>query len=135
MGVAAILAWDQVGANWPHHIFYGQLAPSGALCSFGHTTFAWPCMSPIIFYGLRPYPAIIGLLGQFPPSPTPGLGVLLSSSVVFHTFLPVSRNFLEIKSWKIKIPMTNSGNHHSKDMLKITKNPGITSTVGRNGRF
>ncbi|MBW0540265.1 hypothetical protein O181_079980 [Austropuccinia psidii MF-1] len=36
MGVAAILTWNQVGANWPHHIFYGQLVPSGALWPFGH---------------------------------------------------------------------------------------------------
>ncbi|MBW0487002.1 hypothetical protein O181_026717 [Austropuccinia psidii MF-1] len=37
MGVAVILTWNQVGANWPHHIFYGQLVPSGALWPFGHT--------------------------------------------------------------------------------------------------
>ncbi|MBW0518385.1 hypothetical protein O181_058100 [Austropuccinia psidii MF-1] len=30
---------NQVGANWPPHIFYGQLAPSGALWPFGHS---WP---------------------------------------------------------------------------------------------
>ncbi|MBW0549970.1 hypothetical protein O181_089685 [Austropuccinia psidii MF-1] len=31
---------NQVGANWPHHILYGQLAPSGALWPFGHNTFS-----------------------------------------------------------------------------------------------
>ncbi|MBW0520647.1 hypothetical protein O181_060362 [Austropuccinia psidii MF-1] len=67
MGVAAILTWNKVGANFPHHIFYGQLVPSGALWSFGHF---WPQSSS---YGLRPYPAIIGLLGQFPPHQLPGL--------------------------------------------------------------
>ncbi|MBW0472667.1 hypothetical protein O181_012382 [Austropuccinia psidii MF-1] len=36
MGVAAILTWNQVGANWPHNIFYGKLVPSGALWPFGH---------------------------------------------------------------------------------------------------
>ncbi|MBW0525309.1 hypothetical protein O181_065024 [Austropuccinia psidii MF-1] len=32
-GCFSNLAWNQVVANWPHHIFYGQLAP------FGHSTF------------------------------------------------------------------------------------------------
>ncbi|MBW0575365.1 hypothetical protein O181_115080 [Austropuccinia psidii MF-1] len=36
MGVAAILTWNQVRANWPYHIFYGQLVPSGALWPLGH---------------------------------------------------------------------------------------------------
>ncbi|MBW0592341.1 hypothetical protein O181_132056, partial [Austropuccinia psidii MF-1] len=36
MGVAATLTWNQFGANWPQHIFYGQLVPSGALWPFGH---------------------------------------------------------------------------------------------------
>ncbi|MBW0583008.1 hypothetical protein O181_122723 [Austropuccinia psidii MF-1] len=38
-------AWNQVGANWPHHIFYGQLVPSGALWNFGHGTSPWPFMA------------------------------------------------------------------------------------------
>ncbi|MBW0538317.1 hypothetical protein O181_078032 [Austropuccinia psidii MF-1] len=50
-------AWNQVGANWPHHIFNGQLGP------FGHSTFPWPFMAPII----------IGLPGQFPYPQPPGL--------------------------------------------------------------
>ncbi|MBW0551756.1 hypothetical protein O181_091471 [Austropuccinia psidii MF-1] len=41
MGVVAILTWNQVGANWAHHIFYGQLVPSGALWPFGHDTSSW----------------------------------------------------------------------------------------------
>ncbi|MBW0586270.1 hypothetical protein O181_125985 [Austropuccinia psidii MF-1] len=32
-------AWNQVGANWPHHIVYGQLAPFCVLWTFGHSTF------------------------------------------------------------------------------------------------
>ncbi|MBW0470731.1 hypothetical protein O181_010446 [Austropuccinia psidii MF-1] len=36
---------NQVGANWPHHIFYGQLGPSGVLWPFGHSTF------PLAIYG------------------------------------------------------------------------------------
>ncbi|MBW0585304.1 hypothetical protein O181_125019 [Austropuccinia psidii MF-1] len=73
-------------------------------------------------------------------------GLTSSSGEVFPSFnalctqrpgvvLWYSIPFLKIDSWKIKIKLTNSGNHHSKDILKITKNPGITSTVGRNGRF
>ncbi|MBW0482081.1 hypothetical protein O181_021796 [Austropuccinia psidii MF-1] len=45
MGVIAILTWNQVGANWPHHIFYGQLVPLGALWPFGHNTFSWPFLA------------------------------------------------------------------------------------------
>ncbi|MBW0568259.1 hypothetical protein O181_107974 [Austropuccinia psidii MF-1] len=48
---------------------------------------------------------------------------LIIGSVVFHTFLPVSRNFLKIKSLKIKITMNNSGNQHSKDMIKKSHTP------------
>ncbi|MBW0576634.1 hypothetical protein O181_116349, partial [Austropuccinia psidii MF-1] len=73
MGVAEILTWNQVGANWPHHIFYGQLVPSGALWPFGLNTFSFPLLATIIIYGLRPYPAIIGLLGQFPYHQPAGL--------------------------------------------------------------
>ncbi|MBW0517383.1 hypothetical protein O181_057098 [Austropuccinia psidii MF-1] len=32
-------AWNQVGANWPHHISYSQFAP------FGHINFPWPFMA------------------------------------------------------------------------------------------
>ncbi|MBW0536738.1 hypothetical protein O181_076453 [Austropuccinia psidii MF-1] len=39
------LAWDQVGANWPHHILCGKLAPFGVLWPFGHITFPWPFMA------------------------------------------------------------------------------------------
>ncbi|MBW0498315.1 hypothetical protein O181_038030 [Austropuccinia psidii MF-1] len=59
-------AWNQVGANWPHHIAYGQLNPFEVLWPFGHRNFSWPFMDTIIIYGLRPYPAITGLPGQFP---------------------------------------------------------------------
>ncbi|MBW0521769.1 hypothetical protein O181_061484 [Austropuccinia psidii MF-1] len=38
-GCCGNLAWDQVGANWTHHILYGQLAP------FGYITFPWPFMA------------------------------------------------------------------------------------------
>ncbi|MBW0583236.1 hypothetical protein O181_122951 [Austropuccinia psidii MF-1] len=38
-------AWNQVGANWPHNIFYGQLAPFGVLWPFGDSTFPWPFMA------------------------------------------------------------------------------------------
>ncbi|MBW0576447.1 hypothetical protein O181_116162 [Austropuccinia psidii MF-1] len=44
-GCCGNLAWDQVGANWPHHIFYGQLDPFGLLWPFGHTTFPWRFMA------------------------------------------------------------------------------------------
>ncbi|MBW0492852.1 hypothetical protein O181_032567 [Austropuccinia psidii MF-1] len=47
-GCCSNIGWDQVGANLPHHILYGHLAP------FGNITFLWP------------YPAIISLPGQFP---------------------------------------------------------------------
>ncbi|MBW0514461.1 hypothetical protein O181_054176 [Austropuccinia psidii MF-1] len=60
-------AWSQVGANWSRHIIYGQLAPLGALWNPRHNTFQWPS------YGLRPYPAVIGLLGLFPLHQPPGL--------------------------------------------------------------
>ncbi|MBW0576116.1 hypothetical protein O181_115831 [Austropuccinia psidii MF-1] len=59
--------WSQVGANGPRRIFYGQLPPLGVLWHPRHKTFPWP------FYGLRPYPAVIGLLGQFPLDQPPGL--------------------------------------------------------------
>ncbi|MBW0556586.1 hypothetical protein O181_096301, partial [Austropuccinia psidii MF-1] len=49
------------GANWSHHIIYGQLAPLGVLWLLCHNPFQWP------------YPAVIGLLGQFPPHQPPGL--------------------------------------------------------------
>ncbi|MBW0522761.1 hypothetical protein O181_062476 [Austropuccinia psidii MF-1] len=52
--VAAI----QPGANWSRHIFYGQLAPLGVPLHPHHNNFQWP------FYGLRPYPAAIGLLAN-----------------------------------------------------------------------
>ncbi|MBW0509308.1 hypothetical protein O181_049023 [Austropuccinia psidii MF-1] len=42
MGVAAILTWNQVPANWPHHIFHGQLVPSGSVWQVGHNTLFWP---------------------------------------------------------------------------------------------
>ncbi|MBW0541327.1 hypothetical protein O181_081042 [Austropuccinia psidii MF-1] len=42
IGVTAIPTWDQVGANWPHHIVLANLAPSGALWHFGHITIPWP---------------------------------------------------------------------------------------------
>ncbi|MBW0536253.1 hypothetical protein O181_075968 [Austropuccinia psidii MF-1] len=32
-------AWNQAGANWPHHIFYGQLAPLAIATSPG---LSWP---------------------------------------------------------------------------------------------
>ncbi|MBW0465694.1 hypothetical protein O181_005409 [Austropuccinia psidii MF-1] len=35
----------KIGANWPHHIFIANLAPSGALCPFGHNTIPWPIMA------------------------------------------------------------------------------------------
>ncbi|MBW0499250.1 hypothetical protein O181_038965 [Austropuccinia psidii MF-1] len=59
--------WSQVGANWPRHIIYGPLAPFG--CSMALKP------QPIIMaiYGLRPYPAVIGPLGQFTPHQPPGL--------------------------------------------------------------
>ncbi|MBW0512081.1 hypothetical protein O181_051796 [Austropuccinia psidii MF-1] len=38
--------WSQVGANWPRHIFYGQLSPLCVLWHPCHNTFPWP------FYGL-----------------------------------------------------------------------------------
>ncbi|MBW0541445.1 hypothetical protein O181_081160 [Austropuccinia psidii MF-1] len=67
----------QVRANWPYHIIYAQLAPSSALWPLGYLT------SSLAIYGLRPYTAFIGPLGQLPTSPTPrplplflGLGVL-----------------------------------------------------------
>ncbi|MBW0517625.1 hypothetical protein O181_057340 [Austropuccinia psidii MF-1] len=37
MGVAAILTWNKVGANWPHHIIHDQLVPCGALWPLGHS--------------------------------------------------------------------------------------------------
>ncbi|MBW0551009.1 hypothetical protein O181_090724 [Austropuccinia psidii MF-1] len=51
--------------------------PSGALWHFSHITLPWPSMAPTIIYGLRPYPAIIGLLGQFPYPQPPGLYLCL----------------------------------------------------------
>ncbi|MBW0541898.1 hypothetical protein O181_081613 [Austropuccinia psidii MF-1] len=51
--------WSQVGANWARHIIYGQLAPLGVLWLLRHNPFQWP------------YPAVIGLLGQFPPHQPP----------------------------------------------------------------
>ncbi|MBW0590172.1 hypothetical protein O181_129887, partial [Austropuccinia psidii MF-1] len=45
-------------ANWSLHIFYGQLAPLGVPWRPRHNTFQLPS------YGLRPYPAIIGLLAN-----------------------------------------------------------------------
>ncbi|MBW0572805.1 hypothetical protein O181_112520, partial [Austropuccinia psidii MF-1] len=49
-------------ANWPPWVFYGihTMTPP-----HGHFT------ASTILYGLRPYPAVIGLLGQFSTSPTP----------------------------------------------------------------
>ncbi|MBW0480499.1 hypothetical protein O181_020214 [Austropuccinia psidii MF-1] len=38
-------AWNQGGANWPQHIFYGQFPPFGNLWPFGHNTFPWPVMA------------------------------------------------------------------------------------------
>ncbi|MBW0592104.1 hypothetical protein O181_131819 [Austropuccinia psidii MF-1] len=57
-----------------------------------------------------------------------GDGYILWYSIPFYQFQEV---FLEIKSWKIKIPMTDSGNHHSKDMIKDHTHSGTTSIVGR----
>ncbi|MBW0592243.1 hypothetical protein O181_131958, partial [Austropuccinia psidii MF-1] len=82
-GVAAIPTWNQVGAIWPHHIFMANLAPSGALWHFGHITIPWPFMPPTIIYGLRPYPAIIGLPGQFPNPQPPGLYLFLGLGGLF----------------------------------------------------
>ncbi|MBW0520786.1 hypothetical protein O181_060501 [Austropuccinia psidii MF-1] len=53
--------WSQVGSNWSCHIFYGQLAPLGVPWRPCHNTFQWP------------YPAVIGLFGQFPLHQPPGL--------------------------------------------------------------
>ncbi|MBW0556206.1 hypothetical protein O181_095921 [Austropuccinia psidii MF-1] len=53
--------WSQVGANWSRHIFYGQLAPLGVLWLLCHKPFQWP------------YPAVIGLVGQFPHHQPPGM--------------------------------------------------------------
>ncbi|MBW0485831.1 hypothetical protein O181_025546 [Austropuccinia psidii MF-1] len=53
-----VLRQFQPGTKWPHHIIVANLAPSGALWHF------WPHHYSLAFYGLRPYPAIIGL-GQF----------------------------------------------------------------------
>ncbi|MBW0541312.1 hypothetical protein O181_081027 [Austropuccinia psidii MF-1] len=69
IGVAEIPTWG----NWPHQIFMGNFAPSGSLWPFDHITLPWPIMAPTIIYGLRPYPAIIGLPGQFPYPQHPGL--------------------------------------------------------------
>ncbi|MBW0584539.1 hypothetical protein O181_124254 [Austropuccinia psidii MF-1] len=64
-------------ANWPPWVFHGThaITPSN-----GHF------MGSTIFYGLRPYPATIGLFGQFLLHQPPGLhlrvwawGVILSS--------------------------------------------------------
>ncbi|MBW0565819.1 hypothetical protein O181_105534 [Austropuccinia psidii MF-1] len=98
MGVAAILTWNQVGANWPHHILYGQLVPSGALWPFGHIlpslaslakfhltnpqafTSIFGPGSPFVFWGLQaPYgfygpcavihgPQYVGVVGPFWPN-------------------------------------------------------------------
>ncbi|MBW0505325.1 hypothetical protein O181_045040 [Austropuccinia psidii MF-1] len=62
--VAAIPTWDQVGANWPHHIFMANFPSSGALWHY------WPYHYSLAFYGLRPYPALI-----WPPWP-----ILISST-------------------------------------------------------
>ncbi|MBW0533056.1 hypothetical protein O181_072771 [Austropuccinia psidii MF-1] len=40
-----VLRKFQPGANWPHHIFMSNLAPSGALWHFGHITISWPFMA------------------------------------------------------------------------------------------
>ncbi|MBW0520250.1 hypothetical protein O181_059965 [Austropuccinia psidii MF-1] len=65
-----VLQQFSLGPSW------GQLAtpyllwPIGPLwCSMA----LWPYHIPLAFYGLRPYPAIIGLPGQFPYLQPPGL--------------------------------------------------------------
>ncbi|MBW0532117.1 hypothetical protein O181_071832 [Austropuccinia psidii MF-1] len=62
-------SWGQLATPYLH----GQFAPPGALWHFGHITISWPFMAPTILHGLRPYPAIIGLPGQFPYPQPPGL--------------------------------------------------------------
>ena len=69
--------WDQPGANWPHYSFMANLALSGALWNFGHITLPWPFMAPIIIYGLKPYPAILGLAVQFFHIPNPQVFILV----------------------------------------------------------
>ncbi|MBW0574170.1 hypothetical protein O181_113885 [Austropuccinia psidii MF-1] len=67
IGVAAIPTWDQVGANWPHHILMANLAPSGALWNFGHIPL--PC--PFMPSG-HILPSLASLANSS-ISPTPGL--------------------------------------------------------------
>ncbi|MBW0594221.1 hypothetical protein O181_133936 [Austropuccinia psidii MF-1] len=55
------LTWIQVGTNWSRHIIYGQLTPLSVLWLLRHNPFQWP------------YPAVIGLLGLFPPHQPPCL--------------------------------------------------------------
>ncbi|MBW0586007.1 hypothetical protein O181_125722 [Austropuccinia psidii MF-1] len=50
-----------------------QFQPGTKLGPIGHTISFMANWSPLVPYGLRPYPAIIGLLGQFPPHQPPGL--------------------------------------------------------------
>ncbi|MBW0484389.1 hypothetical protein O181_024104 [Austropuccinia psidii MF-1] len=78
MGVAAIPTWNQVGANWPHDIFYGQLVPFGALWPFGHfwpqaiSCHHWPPWPISISPTPRPSSLILGLGGPFIFSGPPG---------------------------------------------------------------
>ncbi|MBW0572044.1 hypothetical protein O181_111759 [Austropuccinia psidii MF-1] len=73
MDVAAILTWSQVGANWPHQIFYAQLVPSGALWPFGLKTSSWPFLAQIIHL----WPQVISCRHwppwpiSIPPTPRP----------------------------------------------------------------
>ncbi|MBW0505752.1 hypothetical protein O181_045467 [Austropuccinia psidii MF-1] len=72
--------WSQVGANWSRHIFYGQLAPFGVPWRPHHNTLQLP------FYGLRPYPAIIGPLwcSMAPTSQHSPIAILWPQAISCH---------------------------------------------------
>ncbi|MBW0491882.1 hypothetical protein O181_031597 [Austropuccinia psidii MF-1] len=59
-------SWGQLATPY----IYAQFSPLWCSMAF------WPYHSSLAHYGLRPYPAILGLTGQFPYPQPPGLGGL-----------------------------------------------------------
>ncbi|MBW0487644.1 hypothetical protein O181_027359 [Austropuccinia psidii MF-1] len=65
--------WSQIGANWPRHIMDGPLAPFGCPMALTPQPILMAIYGLHHLYALRPYPAVIGPLGQFTPHQPPGL--------------------------------------------------------------